>query len=77
VNPADRPTTQLDAVGIHSCDGTTQEVDMPKSTKANPKKTPPKKGAVQKIKQGKSELSDEELSKVSGGQSEKKSINFA
>jgi len=49
---------------------------MPKTTKANPKKTAPKKGAAQKIKQGKAELSDNELSKVSGGQSGKTSFNF-
>ena len=52
----------------------TQEVEMPKSTKTNPKKTAPKKGsgAAEKIRQGKVELSDEELTKVSGGQSSAK-----
>jgi bacteriocin-like protein len=49
---------------------------MPKNTKANPKKIAPKKGAAQKIKHGKAELSDDELNKVSGGQSGKKSFNF-
>ena len=53
---------------------------MPKNIQtsrgANPKKTAPKKGAAQKIRQGKVELSDDELSKVSGGQLTKKSFNF-
>ena len=50
---------------------------MPKTTKTNPKKNAPKKaGAAQKIRQGKAELSDAELSRVSGGQSGKKSFNF-
>lgn len=49
---------------------------MSKSAKTNPKKIAPKKGAAQKIRQGKAELSDDELKKVSGGQSGKKSFNF-
>jgi bacteriocin-like protein len=49
---------------------------MPKNTKTNPKKIAPKKGAAQKLKQGKAELSDNELSKVSGGQTPRKSFNF-
>jgi len=47
---------------------------MPKSTETNPKKTAPKQSAIQEIKQGKAELSDNELNKVSGGQSGKKSF---
>jgi len=53
---------------------------MPKTTQrtpgTNPKKTAPSKGmgAAQKIRQGKAELSDDELKKVSGGQSTKKSF---
>jgi hypothetical protein len=59
-----------------SCNGPTQEVEMPKNTPTTPKKTAPKKSASQKIRQGKAELSDDQLSKVSGGQSPKKSFNF-
>jgi len=45
--------------------------------KKTPKKTAPKKaGAAQKIRQGKAEMSDAELGKVSGGTSGKKSFNF-
>jgi bacteriocin-like protein len=48
---------------------------MPKITKTDPKKTAPKgPGAAQKIRQGKAELSDDELKKVSGGQTTKKSF---
>jgi len=47
---------------------------MPKNTKANPKKIAPKKGAAQKLRQGKAELSDDELKKVSGGQTTKKAF---
>lgn len=52
---------------------------MPKTTKIDPKKhapmNPPKApGAAQKIRQGKAELSDDELKKVSGGQTTKKSF---
>jgi len=51
---------------------------MPKNAKTNPKKTAPKKGSVaaRKIRQGKAELSDDELNKVSGGQGSSKSFNF-
>ena len=43
-----------------------------------PKKIASKKapGAAQKIRQGKAEMSDAELGKVSGGTSGKKSFNF-
>ena len=48
---------------------------MPKTTKTTPpKKSAPNKGVAQKIRQGKSELSDDELKKVSGGQTTKKSF---
>ena len=47
-------------------------------SKKTPKKTAPKKpGAAQKIRQGKAEMSDAELSKVSGGGGTKKSFNFS
>ena len=47
---------------------------MPKTTKIDPKKHAPKPGAAQKIRQGKAELSDDELKKVSGGQTTKKAF---
>jgi len=40
----------------------------------NPGKPAPRTGAAQKIRQGKVELSDEELTRVSGGQSNKRII---
>ena len=49
---------------------------MPKTSKTDPKKTAKGTGVAQKIKQGKSELSDDELKKVSGGQSSKKSFTI-
>jgi bacteriocin-like protein len=53
---------------------------MPKNTPSKPGKNAKKaapKGAAQKIRQGKAELSDDQLAKVSGGQSARKSFNFS